>query len=124
MPPEQPSAFRGWTLSPADRTRLLAQFPPTYPNVVADHVTFAGPQGAVLPAIDTVRVVGRADDGNGVQALVVEINGTTARPDGSTYHMTWSLAEGRKAQESNDVLRSRGWQQVEPTPISLVRAAS
>lgn len=42
------------------------------------------------------------------QALVVEISGTTRRPDGSTYHITWSLADRREAVESNDVLR-RGW---------------
>jgi hypothetical protein len=54
-------------------------------------------------------VVGVADDGAGVQALVVEIGGTTRRPDGSTYHVTWSLGPGRDAVESNDVIRERGW---------------
>jgi hypothetical protein len=53
-------------------------------------------------------VVGVADDGAGVQALVVEIGGTTRRPDGSAYHITWSLARGRRAAESNDVIRERG----------------
>jgi hypothetical protein len=56
------------------------------------------------------------DDGAGVhatrlaceQALMVEIGGANCRPDGSTYHVTWSLANGREAVESNDVLR-RGW---------------
>ncbi len=115
----QPSTFRGWMLSPADRTQLLAQFPPVYPNVVADHVTFADPQGATMPDIRSARVVGQTDDGKGVQALAVEINGSTNRPDGSTYHMTWSLAPGRKAEESNDVLRAQGFRPVEPTPIRL-----
>ena len=40
-------------------------------------------------------VVGVADDGAGVQALVVEIGGTTRRPDGSAYHVTWSLGARR-----------------------------
>lgn len=122
MPPEQRDTFRGWTLSPADRVRLLAQFPPAYPNVVADHVTFAGPKGMVLPAIRAAHVVARTDDGKGVQALVVEINGATARPDGSTYHMTWSLGDARKGQESNDVLRTHDWQPVERIPIALTAA--
>jgi hypothetical protein len=43
--------------------------------------------------------VGEADDGAGVQALVVRIGGTTERPDGAIYHITWSLAEGREARE-------------------------
>ena len=54
-------------------------------------------------------MVGVADDGEGVQALVVEIGGGTWRPDGSTYHVTWSLADGRGAVESYDVIRERGW---------------
>ena len=53
--------------------------------------------------------VGVADDGAGVQALVVEIGGTTRLPDGSTRHVTPSLADGREAVEGNDVIRERGW---------------
>ncbi len=52
--------------------------------------------------------MGVADDGAGVQALVVEIGATTRRPDGSTYRVTWSLAAGSEAAESNDVIRERG----------------
>ncbi len=54
-------------------------------------------------------MVGVADDGAGVQALVVEIGGSTRRPDGSAFHIAWSLGAGRKAAESNDVIRERGW---------------
>jgi hypothetical protein len=55
-----------------------------------------------------------------VEAMVVQIDGTTDRPDGSTYHITWSLAEGREAVESNDVIRKCGWQAVEPpVPVTL-----
>ena len=44
-------------------------------------------------------------------AMVVTIDGTTDRPDGSTFHITWSLdkSKGREARESNDVLKERGW---------------
>jgi hypothetical protein len=52
--------------------------------------------------------------------MVVELDGTTGRPDGSTYHITWSLGPGRKARESNDLLRDRGWQNISaPIPIEL-----
>jgi hypothetical protein len=54
-------------------------------------------------------VVGVADDEVGVQALVVEIGGTTRRPDGATFHIPWSLGPGRKAAESGGVNRERGW---------------
>ena len=52
--------------------------------------------------------------------MVVELDGTTDRPDGSTYHITWSLGPGRKARESNDVLRERGWDPLRsPVDITL-----
>jgi hypothetical protein len=101
----------GWLLHPEDRDRLMAVFPPAYPEMVAHHVTLRSgvPQDFPLPTETESFVVGVADDGLGVQALVVEIGGTTRRPDGSTYHITWSLGPGRRAVDSNDVIRERGW---------------
>ncbi|WP_229682873.1 hypothetical protein [Siccirubricoccus deserti] len=89
----------------------MAVFPPAYPEVVAHHVTLKSgvPQDFPLPTETEGFVVGMANDGAGVQALVVEIGGRTRRPDGSTYHITWSLGPGRRAVESNDVIRERGW---------------
>lgn len=106
-----PERVVGWLLGPEDRERLLALFPPAYPTVVAHHVTLGLGSEADLPLPRETEgvVVGSADDGAGVQALVVEIGGATRRPDGSTYHITWSLAGGREAVESNDVLRKCGW---------------
>ena len=101
----------GWLLHPEDRDRLLTAFPPVYPEVIAHHVTLkAGVSPEVpLPSEAQGFVVGVADDGAGVQALVLAIDGTTRRPDGSTWHITWSLAAGRRAVESNEVIRERGW---------------
>ena len=68
----------------------------------------------------SARIVGRADDGESLECLVVKLDGTTDRPDGSTYHITWSLGPGRKPIESNDVLREYGWEPVNPPiPVEL-----
>ena len=114
----------GWKLDSGDRERLLARFPPLFPNVVADHVTLrTGTDHATpLPRQQHAEVVGQIDDGRGVQALVVRIDGATARPDGSTYHITWSLdqAAGRRAVESNRVIAELGWRALpEAVPIRL-----
>lgn len=110
-----PQRFVGWLVHPADRERLLTAIPPAYPRVVAHHVTLkAGVRANVpLPSAKEGHVVGIADDGSGVQALVVEIEGTTSRPGGGTYHITWSLAHGRHAVESNDAIREKGWRATE-----------
>lgn len=114
----------GWKLDPDQRNELLQQFPPSYPNVVADHVTLRRADAdEPLPLEADAAIVGRADDGAGVEAMVVRLNGTTDRPDGSTYHITWSLADGRKAQESNDVIAARGWTAIElAMPVILTPA--
>ena len=112
----------GWKLDQDQRKELLQQFPPRYANVVADHVTLrsgASPH-APLPDETHGEIVGRADDGEGVEALVVQLGGTTDRPGGGTYHITWSLGPGRKAQESNDVLASEPWTMFDlPMPVKL-----
>ena len=122
----KPGTVTGWKLSRDEREPLLDQFPPKYENVVADHVTLQVGATSTTPLPRTpsaARLVGRADDGRGVECLVVELDGSTDRPDGSTYHVTWSLADGRRARESNDVLKERGWQELDhPVPITLTPA--
>ncbi|WP_374473018.1 hypothetical protein [Phenylobacterium sp.] len=113
--------YIGWELDREDRRHLLAQFPPRYAEAVADHVTLKfAPDEIKLPTERSGEIVGEADDGEGVQAMVVRIGGTTDRPDGSTYHITWSLGPGRRAKESNDVIREHGWRRfAEPIPVRL-----
>ena len=114
----------GWKLDEGDRKRLLALFPPLFANVVADHVTLrtGTDYATLLPLERSGEIVGEIDDGRGVQALVVSIGGTTARTDGSTYHITWSLdrAAGRRAVESNQVIAELGWRALpKPVPVRL-----
>jgi hypothetical protein len=119
------SFYTGWLLDPAEREILLARFPPRYGRVVAHHVTLKfGDRAARPPGAVSAEIVGEADDGLGVQALVIRIDGSPARPDGGTFHITWSLREGREARESNDVIAGRGWTALaSPVPVRLVPKA-
>src|SRR5512144_1968651 len=96
----RPGTVTGWKLTRDDRDRLLEQFPAKYENVIADHMTLrvgASAQTSLPRKPRTARIVGRADDGEGLECFAVELDGTTERPDGSTYHITWSFGPGRKA---------------------------
>ena len=117
----KPGSVIGWLLAQDDRERLLEQFPPRFEKTIAHHVTLkTDAEQEPLPPEVKAEIVGRADDEKGVEAMVVTIDGTTDRPDGSTYHITWSLADGRRARESNDVLKERGWEELDhPIPIKL-----
>jgi hypothetical protein len=113
----------GWKLDPGERAALLDQFAPAYREVVADHVTLAVDEGGsrAAPSDAAGAVVGVADDGRGVQALVVAVDGSTDRPDGKVFHVTWSLDPGRRAVESNDVIAQHGWSAIRgPVPLTLL----
>ena len=113
----------GWLLDERDRATLLGRFTPAWPDVIAHHVTLASRTQDPLPTATAGEVVGHVNDGEGLQALVVAIGGTTDRPDGSTYHITWARdrARGREPKQSNDVLHERGWDPLAaPIPIRLI----
>src|SRR5215469_14624775 len=96
----KPGTVTGWKLPQTERELLLRRFPPEYENLVADHVTLrskATPATPLPAKPESSKVIGRADDGQSLECLVVEIDGTTDRPDGSTYHIAWSLRAGRRA---------------------------
>lgn len=121
----KPGTVTGWKVPRDERASLLERFPPRYENVIADHVTLrvGATNSTPLPRVAEAKIVGRTDDGESLEALVIELDGTTDRPDGSTYHITWSLGPGRKARESNEVLRDRGWEPLaKPMPIDLTPA--
>ena len=116
----KPGTVTGWKLAQDEREILLRRFPPKYEKVIADHVTLrvGATPDTPLPRKPSARIVGRADDGESLECLAVELDGTTDRPDGSTYHITWSLGPGREARESNEVLRNQGFERID-APITV-----
>lgn len=117
----------GWKLDRVDRAKLLERFAPEWPDVIADHVTLDAKarRDDPLPPVSRAEIVGSVNDGVGLQALVVAIDGSTDRPDGSTYHITWSLdrSRGRKPVESNTVIAERGWDGLDkPIPVRVTPA--
>jgi len=123
----QPAPIFGWKLDRAQRETFLKRFPPRYPQPIADHVTLKPRDdgSSSLPGDVEGLIVGHADDGDSLECMVVAINGSTDRPDGSTFHITWSLdpSKGRRAKESNDLLKERGWSRLaEPLPVRLLPA--
>jgi hypothetical protein len=108
----KPGSVIGWKLDRQQRDELLARFPPRYRDAIADHVTLqANAEDQPLPDPVEAAIVGHSDDGDSLEAMVVTVDGKTGRPDGSVFHITWSLdkSKGRRARESNELLGSRQW---------------
>lgn len=118
-----PGSVIGWKLDRGQRAELLKRFPPRYSDAIADHITLrSNARGDALPRPADARIIGRADDGDSLEAMVVRVDGTPDRPDGSIFHITWSLdvAKGRRAKESNDLLKERGWDEFDdPIPVEV-----
>jgi hypothetical protein len=116
--------YVGWELPEHERTKLLEIVKPSYPDVIAHHVTFkfGVKQGYPLPTQTHGEVVGVADDGNRVQALVVTVGGDVYNADNRIMHITWSLdkAKGAKAYMSNQVIGDGNFTRLEQKiPITL-----
>jgi hypothetical protein len=117
--------YSGYELDKAQRAALLQQFPPLFPDVIAHHITTkfgTNKNDALPPTAKTAEIIGEAvDPERAVQALVVAINGSPSRPDGSLYHITWSLdrSKGAKPVHSNEVIKQRGYKKVAPVALKL-----
>lgn len=116
-------SYSAFVLDSHARRALLDKIPPKYPDVIAHHVTekfgIPKPTTPVHAHAQHVTIIGIADDGAGVQAAVVEINGSSTRKDGSQYHVTISIdrSAGRKPVDSNRVIKEKGWTKVQPFTI-------
>jgi len=107
--------FLAFNLTEACRQKVLSQVPARFEQVLCHHITHQyglGPESGLPlpPRPQSLRAIGYASDHVGVEALIVEIDGALTRPDGKIYHLTLSLAEGRKQVESNQVIEQLGWQ--------------
>lgn len=113
-------AYKAYVPDATERNDLLRMFKPKYPKVYAHHVTYSMKNKDKMPPpdIQTAQIVGWADSGDGIEAAVVAIDGSTERPDGGTYHITWSLdPEKYKPFNSNQII-ANGWEKL-PNPVTI-----
>ena len=103
-------------------------FPPKYSKYVSEHITVSfgdNSEEALAAAVEHFQITkpcfmltGHFDDDQGVECFSAEalvpdphtgqyVNFITKRMDGGRYHLTHSLSNGRKAVESNDVIKNQ-----------------
>ncbi len=113
--------YTAYVLDDASRDALMKKFPPKYDKVVGHHITveFGVPEGTEPPADAKLNVLGRVDSGDGLEALVVAVDGDRTRPDGKTYHVTWSLDPDKyKPVDSNDLIARKQFTLSQPISIT------
>lgn len=119
-------AYSAYVLDGASVEKLKIKFPPKNERFIGHHVTVNNHhrKGDELPAEAKLKVVGHVEE-EGLEALIVSVNGKTKRPDGNTYHITWSLDPSKKKPvDSNDLINRSDYtltlpMQIEATPELL-----
>ena len=99
--------YTAYVLTEESRSALLEKYPPKYKQVIAHHVTvqFGVPKSTTTPNVAEVKVVGYADSKDGIEALVVSVDGELRKEDGNFYHITLSLDPAKyKPKDSNDLI--------------------
>ena len=110
----------GWKLDARCREALLERFPPRYSQVVADRVSLLDNAEGDLPVpVLDAKIIGRVDDGAGVEAMIVALYGSIDRFDGNCWHIPWSHAPDRAAEESRDLIDQYGWSELDAAPLKL-----
>ena len=115
--------YTAYVLDEQSRDLLLKKFPPKYSKVIAHHVTaeFGVPADTPPPPNAIIKVYGYADSGDGLETLVVAVNGEKQREDGKYYHITWSLDPDKyKPVDSGDLIRYGKYKIVLPISIATV----
>jgi hypothetical protein len=112
--------YTAYTINDESRDALLLKFPPKYEKVIAHHVTneFGVPKTTQCPQHAKIKIVGYLDSKDGLETLVVSVNGTTTRPDGKLYHITWSLDPTKYSpKDSNELLHNKKYTIIKPIEI-------
>ena len=110
--------YSAYVIDEASRARILTDFPPRFPEVIAHHITHQFPDDSLPPHQSSANIIGYAAD-HRLECLVVSVDGKTNRPNGGIYHITLSIdrEQGAKPVHSNHVIQT-GWITLD-APISI-----
>lgn len=99
-------SYTAFVIDEEQRNELLTRYTPKFPDVYAHHVTLAmGHNSFLLTYVPKVVIYGYIK-GIHNEVFLVDVDGETIRPDGSKYHITWSIdkSAGVKPVDSNKLI--------------------
>lgn len=93
--------YAAFTIDRKTREYLLAIFPPKYSEVSLDHITIQYPcdDESVLFEPKSVAIEGYIDDGEGIEALLVRVDGDIFKSNGLPWHITLSFEKDKQAPD-------------------------
>lgn len=115
--------YSSYILTQDCRKYLLERFPPKYGIIHAHHITYKYPDNTLPKQVQNVEIIGYIYD-RYCETFVVSIDGSTERPDGNLFHITWSTNLGTKPVYSNQLVGNFNYQHKleESIPITVTPA--
>ena len=107
--------YTAYSLSAMDVVTVRDKFEQKFSKAYYDHITYClgKPENMNDFMLGTsFKVVGYACNDR-IEALVVEVNGSTVRPDGKTFHITLSYDDSVASPKDSNILLQNGWEPVE-----------
>lgn len=100
-----------YVLDEVSKKKLYFMFPPKYSDFIGHHITEKFGINSLDDMPDTpklIQIIGYIDNGDGVEGFLVEVDGTSDRPSGGKYHLTWSIDRGKgyKPVNTNDYVHT------------------
>ena len=118
--------YNGYKLTDFGQSVLLSKVPPMFRKVFAHHVTHEYNITEALPTISSTVTVFAVAYNDRVQTAIVEVHGSSVRPDNGTYHITISLdpTVGAKPVDSNALITNKhSWRMLsEPFTVQTITA--
>jgi len=114
--------YSGYAINHESQQLLLSRIAPAFEHTSAHHITHLYGVPEEMPPHATTATVIAVAQNDRAQAAIVEINGSTERPNGQTYHITISYdkAGGASAKDSNQAIQTSDWTPVPRFTLPLV----
>lgn len=114
---------KGWgafILSSDAKEYLLKTFPPKFEKSSYSHITFGYgiSMPDPIPVANNINIVGYASN-DVIEAVVVSVDGNTAREFGGLYHVTLSYNSSKAVPADSNQLLSNGFTRF--SPVNLMK---
>lgn len=105
--------YTAYTIPTLYRQLLEERIPYSFKHKFGDHITAKYPYDKTVdgPVEENTTAIiipyAVLSDGENIECILVKVNGSTTRPDGSRYHITWSIDDKKKTKpvESNTIIK-------------------
>lgn len=90
--------YAAFILDHESQEKLTRAFPPKFSEVRANHITIAHDtiDPSVLFTPKSIKVVGYASNNQGIEAVLIEVDGQQFKSDGNPWHITISFDKDKE----------------------------